>query len=309
VVISSRKRVFLPTAYLILILGIIAAASSALFIQMTHLSREAPFLLAMSRLLVAAVVLAPFMIRQLRQHGRSLSRADFVRAAPAALFLGLHLGAWNIGVAHSTVANASLIVNLNPVAMPILLYFLVRERLTRGEIVGTVVALLGVTVLILGDATLGFGASTIKGDLICIGAMVLVVAYLAATKFRARGTPMFIYLIPLYLGAAAVCAPIAAWEAAHLDTINQRDWIAILGLGLIPTVIGHSAFNYSMVHLRSQVFSIANLGQFVVAAALDWLIHRHLPSTRFYLAAVLIVIGAIVVVTNPPKPDEPNGDA
>lgn len=291
--------------YFILIIGIAAAATSGLFIQWTPLSKDAPFLLAVGRLMVAALVLSPFMIRDLRRHARKLTFADFLRAAPGGILLGLHLGTWNIGVANSTVANATLIVNLNPVAMPILLFLLVREKLTRGELVGSGIALLGVSVLVALDPNLSFGAGTLMGDLVCVGSMVLAVGYLVAGKFRAKGQPLFLYLVPLYLCAAATCLPVALYESTQLTTITQTDWLAILGLGLIPTVIGHSAFNYSMVHVRSQVFSIGNLGQFVVAATLDWIIHAHAPALRFYPAAALIVAGAVVVVLNRPRPVAP----
>jgi len=44
-----------------------------------------------------------------------------------------------------------------------------------------------------------------------------------------------------------------------------RQWLMLIGLGIIPTVMGHSVLNHCMHLLRGQTVSIFNLGQFVFA--------------------------------------------
>jgi drug/metabolite transporter (DMT)-like permease len=278
-------------AYIILLVGIAAAAASGLFIHYTDLP---PFTLAASRLVIASAVLLPVMLFVLLRQGRTIQLDDFKRALPGGVLLGLHLGTWNMGVDLTAVANATLIVNLNPVAMPFMMYFMARERITRGELIGTIVALSGVAILTV--FTADFGSDTFKGDMICVGSMVLAVAYLAFGRFRAKGVNLWVYVVPVYMIAAVTNLVPALFEVGSIERIDQKDVISVLGLALVCTVIGHSSFNYGMVHLRSQVVSICNLGQFVVAATLEYLIYSRVPEARFYPSAALIVLGALLVV-------------
>lgn len=292
-------------AYVLLIIGIIAASTSGPFIQMSAWADVAPFLLAFARLMLAGLLMMVFRFfftnKNVGGARRTFSYDDFRAALPAGLLLGVHLGTWNMGVGASTVANATLIVNLNPVAMPIAMYLVIRERLTVGEILGTVVALGGVMLLMLGDPNISFSAGTLKGDLICFGSMLLAVAYLIVGKFRLKDRSLIDYLVPLYLIGALTCVPIALFESIKLDGVYRSDVISFVGLALVPTIIGHSIFNYVMPRVRTQVFSILNLSQFILAAILAWMLTGEVPERRFYPAAALIVVGAIFVVLTAPK--------
>jgi drug/metabolite transporter (DMT)-like permease len=84
-----------------------------------------------------------------------------------------------------------------------------------------------------------------------------------------------------------------------------REIAFIVGLGLIPTVTGHSIMNYSMKHLRGQVVSLANLNQFIFAGIMAWILLGEKPIWNFYIACALVVAGAITALRgHKPKPDE-----
>lgn len=68
------------------------------------------------------------------------------------------------------------------------------------------------------------------------------------------------------------------------------------GLAVIPTILGHSILNYSLKHFRGQVVSIINGLQFVFAAVMAYLIFAEAPHLVFYPTALLIAIGAWVVM-------------
>lgn len=279
-------------AYLILAVGVIALATSAPIIKSTDLPE---FSLAFGRLALGSLLLLPVMLLQLRRERRSMSIRDWMIAAPGGIFLGLHLCAWNLGVRDTTVANATLIVTLTPAFMPFAMYFAVRERVTIGEVVGSLISMSGVAVLTMGRAD--FGLHTVRGDVICFVAMLLVIVYLIAGRMRNHGRSIWLYLSPLYAWAALACLPGAIYEASKQPiSIDFADARAVVLLTLVPTLIGHSAYNFSMLNLRSQVVSISNLFQFMVAGTIAYVVRDELPERNFYPAALLVTIGAVVVV-------------
>lgn len=275
--------------------AIAAMASAVLWIKASNLP---PIALAWMRLVLAAAALTPLFLLTLRRSGQPFGRADVVRVIPGAILLALHFVTWIIGVRLTTAANASLIVNLSPVVMPFAMYLAERERLVRRELLGTILAIAGLLVLTLGGAEVGEG--TWRGDATCAVSMLFMVAYMVFARLRARGRPIWLYVVPLYWLAAPVAFVFGLRELGSLPTITLRESLLVLGLALVPTVIGHSIFQWAMVHLRSQVVAISNLGQFVFAGIFAALLFNEYPAPRFYLAAALIAAGAAVVIRAAP---------
>jgi drug/metabolite transporter (DMT)-like permease len=76
------------------------------------------------------------------------------------------------------------------------------------------------------------------------------------------------------------------------------EYIPILGLTLIPTVVGHSMFNLALRRLRGQVVSLCNLGQFIPASLIAYAVWgaAEQPSPVFYFAVPIVVSGAILSI-------------
>ena len=99
---------------------------------------------------------------------------------PSALVLAIHFTSWKAGARFIIAANASLIVNLAPLAMPFLLSFLAHDRVTRRELGGTLVALFGVLVLTGGDlATRG---ESVRRNFISFASLRCFAGYLSRVR-------------------------------------------------------------------------------------------------------------------------------
>ena len=276
--------------YLILLLGIVTAASSVFFIRLSDV--PAAWYSAI-RLIVAGACLAPLAWRSIAVH-RSPGWRDLLIGLPAALPLAVHYWSWFIGVKLVSAATAALLVNVTPVLMPFLVWILMRERINRGEILGSVIAVAGVcTLAFLKDPN---GRNTPFGLLLTSGSMCLCAVYLALGRRFARGRPIFAYLVPLYGIAGVLCLIIVALSGERWIPLNANQWLILAGGIVVPTVVGHTALNYAMVHLPSQVVSIANLGQFIFIALLAIPVLHEWPSWTILPPAALVLIGALIVI-------------
>ena len=70
----------------------------------------------------------------------------------------------------------------------------------------------------------------------------------------------------------------------------------VLGLALVPTVIGHSTLNWSMRHLGAQAVGVANLGQVLFASTMAYFILSETPRWTTGIAAGLIACGIVVAL-------------
>lgn len=280
----------------LLLLGVFACSTAAIMIKAGAMH---PAVLCAGRLMIASVVLTPLFWWEWRKHKGAMPAGWLRRTTLPALMLSAHFISWTFGARMTLTAQATLIVNLAPVALPFFLHWLLAERINRREIQGTVLALAGMLVLSAKDALAGGG--DVAGNLVCFGSMLAFTWYLVLGR-RNRDVPsLWLYIVPVYWQAAAICA-VAALPWAHTAGLaTGREWLLMAGLAVIPTIIGHSLLNRSMRELPGQLVSLCNIGQFVFAAVMAWLLFGELPGPVFYAAAALVVGGVAVVVLSSPR--------
>jgi drug/metabolite transporter (DMT)-like permease len=287
---QTRSSISIAHA-LLLFLGIFAASTAVIMIRA---STEHPFLVASYRLLLAAGLLSPFFFQEARQEPREAVRQQIGWAALPALALAVHFMSWIIGARMTLVANASLMVNLTPIAMPFFLWLFYRERVTRWEVAGTGLTLAGL--VLLSAASLQLSATYFWGNLTCLGSMVAMACYLALGRKNGGRARLWLYLVPLYAIAGVVCLICALVVINPIKAYTLDNLLFIAGLALVPTIFGHSLLNYALRHFRGQVVSVANLSQPIFAGLLGFLIFGEVPSPMVYPAAALILSGVGVAL-------------
>jgi drug/metabolite transporter (DMT)-like permease len=214
--------------------------------------------------------------------------------------MGLHFASWMTGARMANPTNASLIVNMMPAVMPIFLFAIVRERVTKPELLGTGLAMIGVCVL--GALDFHISAENFTGDLICFGSMLIFCVYLTLGRKNRHFATIWLYVVPLYffggllfLILGLIIEPSVAW--------SLKEVLLIVALVVFPTVIGHSILNYSIKHMRGQLVGIINLFQFAFVAVMAWLVGEKTPEWTIIPAAVFVLTGAIIVVRSQKTPE------
>jgi len=274
-----------------LLFGVFACSTSILFIK---ISTENSVLLSAYRLLVAAIILTPVFLKNLKKHKDNFGWRELQASLLPGVSLGLHFIAWIIGARMTMVTNATLIVNMVPVVMPFFLFILFKEIVNRWEIIGSIIALVGILILSGGDFHLN--NQTFQGDLLCFIAMLLFAFYLALGRKNKDHINIWLYLVPLYYIAGIFCFLISLFAVNPIKNYTLKNLLLILGLGIVPTVIGHSILNYSMKHFRGQIVSIINLSQFIFAGIMGYFILGEIPKNLFYISAILVASGSILVI-------------
>lgn len=276
---------------LLLIVGVYACSTAVIFIK---ISEEHAVLLSSYRLLVAAVLLTPVFIRDFRRQAGSFAVREFRATIVPGIMLGLHFISWISCARMTNAANASLIVNLVPVAMPFFMLMMIRERLNRNEVAGTIAALVGLFLLSGTDYELN--REYFWGDVGCFVSMLFFAFYLALGRRNRHFPTTWLYVVPLYYVAGFFCLLVALPFVNPIKPYPLRELGLIAALGIIPTIVGHSILNASMQQLRGQIVSVVNMGQFVFAGIMAFFFLAELPHTAFYIASVLVVAGSYLAI-------------
>jgi drug/metabolite transporter (DMT)-like permease len=146
--------------------------------------------------------------------------------------------------------------------------------------------------VLLGAWDLQFRTEYFLGDVICFGSMVLFASYLVLGRVNRDFPSLWLYMAPLYFFAGLTCAAVALLTTDfHSQPYDVEQLALLVGLGVIPTVVGHGCLNHALKYTRGQVVGVANLGQVVSAGILAFLILGEVPEASFYPASALIGVG------------------
>ncbi|MEW5815838.1 MAG: DMT family transporter [Spirochaetota bacterium] len=276
---------------LLLLLGVLAASSAVIMIKACSLH---PILMASYRLLIAALFLTPLYIKDVKTQKLPFSFKLFRTSIIPGLVLGLHFISWIFGAKLTTVANSTLIVNMLPVVMPFVIFFLIQETVTVIEIIGTVLAMAGV--FLLSGLDFRLAGTNFSGDILCFISLLFFALYLGIGKKANKHNSLWIYLVPLYYAGGIFCFIISLFFTNPGRPVGRWDFLMVVGLGIIPTVLGHSILNYSLKRLRSQLVSLINLGQVLFAGIMGYIFFREVPGVSFYISSAFILSGVVLVI-------------
>lgn len=212
-----------------------------------------PITLAFLRWIVAFLVFFPIAYSRTKKEWPALKQ--YWRAVIILALTGV--AAFNtlvyIGLHYTTSINASLMNSSTPIIIYILSFIFLKERLTKYQIIGTLLSLAGVLFIISGgslQSLLSFSFN--KGDLIVLVAVFCWSVYSLLIKKYAGKLPGYsTFLVTIAIGAIMLL-PFTAYEL--LTTSQTIVWSAstigaIIYVGVIASIVAFLSWNTGVVSL------------------------------------------------------------
>jgi drug/metabolite transporter (DMT)-like permease len=294
---SIPNRLTVPARYrdagLFVLLAVLFG--SAFVAIKTGLRELPPMLFASLRFDVgAAALLAYVLLTRPRSSWLPRSRRDLLGIGVAGLFLvALNNGLLFLGQGSTTPAMASIMYGLNPVLAPVIAWWVLGDRLSRGGVLGIGVALAGVVIIVQPSPSAVANASVL-GQLLVAGAAAAV----ALGSVLLQRVEPDMDRVPLTAWAMAVGAlvlhgvSLAAGESpASVVGIEPVTVASVLVVGIPATAVAY-AVHFGLLERVGAVR--ANLVAYavpVVAALLGWLLLGAAVSGWTVLGFAVVVAG------------------
>ncbi|HWL23393.1 MAG TPA: DMT family transporter [Ureibacillus sp.] len=203
-----------------------------------------------------------------------------------------------IGVYYTTSINASLMNSLTPIFLYIFSFAFLKIKVSRNQIIGTVISLVGVLfILTKGSIDNLIHFSFNVGDLIVIVAVVSWSIYsLLVKQFSDRLPGFSTFLISIVIGAIMLL-PFSAYELATLESPiiwSGKTIGAILYVGIFASIVAFLSWNKGVVAIganRAGIF-LNLIPVFATIFATIFL------GEQLYLAQIiggLTVIGGVIL--------------
>ncbi|MGE5381342.1 MAG: DMT family transporter [Methylocystaceae bacterium] len=285
-----------------MIAGITAAIIWGLSFIFTKqvLSYITPFELGGLRYLLAALSIT--LLWALRFIRLTIDREGIRDLLIIALFQPvIYFIAETYGVKFTTAAEAGVMISLIPIIVPVLSVFMLKEKVSLGQVLFTVLAIIGVIVIV----AVGSGDGKAAGNNHALGIALLLLAVLSGSLYNiasrsasARYSPIDITFVMMWAGAIFFNG-LAITEG----TINGSPFGYFSNLGLTPVLLSTMylgvisslgaffALNYALNKLpASQVAIFLNLIPLVTLLASVVFYHKILGTWQL-IGSIAILIG------------------
>lgn len=279
--------------------GFVLLASCA-FATAGPLARAArpadPLFVAAARVVIAAACLALLDPRGVVRDLRGLPRRTLGKVFLVGALLGAHFALFLCGLDRTTLAAGISLVSLEPLSVVVWAWVLFRERPSRAEQVGVLLATAGAVVVAQGA---GQGEHRIVGDVLVIGSVALFGLYVAGARALKDALPARTYAAAVYACAAiALCVALPFLPAAEGTTRMppSGSWIAILGVALIPTLIGHTSVQTAARSLPPATVALVSPGETLGGVVIGIALMGERPKGVEIAGAAIILAGALIAI-------------
>jgi len=226
--------------------------------------------------------------------GRRVTARDVRQVFLPGVFFGLNLAVFFAGATHNSVANAALIGSLAPFLIVPVGAWLFGEYINPRALAFALLAFGGVTLVLFsappnGDASLG-------GNVFGVVAMLLLVAYVASTRYFRRGMDVTTFMATICPIAAVAVLPLAI---IHGDVfgMSSTGWTYMLILTLTSGVAAQGLLVYAQKTIQIGTIAISQVVQPALAVVWSFLILGEVVNDRQIAGIAIVMAGLLGFVT------------
>ncbi|AYA77482.1 EamA family transporter [Bacillus sp. Y1] len=272
--------------YFALIVGVIAVSASAIFVKFS----EAPSgVIAFYRLLFSVLLMLPVFLMKYVKELALISGRDWLYATLAGVFLAFHFILWFESLNYTSVASSTVLVTLQPLFAFVGTFLFFKERFTLKAILCAVAAIVGSVIISWGDFQVS--GTALFGDILALLACALVTAYLMFGQSVRKRISLITYTFVVYSISSIVLLLYVLIVGESLYPYPKNEWWNFILLALIPTLLGHSLFNWAIKWISTSIISMAILFEPVGATILAYYLLSEKVLFTQLLGGSIVIVG------------------
>lgn len=242
---------------------------------------------AFYRMAIASALILPYVLvkKQLKVPGQKFLWLSVL----CGVVFGVDVGVWNIAIQQSTATQATLLTNLSPVWVGVGAFFFLKDKPTTNFWIGTVVAIIGM-VMLVGlnvflnlDFNLAFGFAILSG--------MLYAVYMLTSKFILEETDVITFMTISTVSAAIALGIISFLIGEPFYGFSNEGWFVLVIQGVVCQLLAWLLISYATKHMRATRVSVSLLGQAVLAAVLAWLFLDEAISLQMVIGGLVLLFG------------------
>jgi drug/metabolite transporter (DMT)-like permease len=228
---------------------------------------------------------------------RNFSLRTWLLVALSGVFLAFHFIFWIGSLKYTTVASSTILITLQPIFVMVIAYFALRERAAWRAVAGAMIAIVGSTAIGWGDFQVS--GSALWGDFLSLIGTLVVAGYLVIGQYLRNTMSSMVYSLLVYVFSIIVMVIYCLWEGYSLVDYPREEWGLFILLAIIPTVFGHTLFNWLLKYVNAATISMAILGEPIGATVLAYLLLSEAVTVSQWIGGAIIMSGIWLFLTTP----------
>jgi len=207
-----------------------------------------PIGLSFWRWIVATLVVLPFTLKHISHHSHTIMKEWRIYVSAAFCLIVLGNTTIYIALNYTTAINGAIVSSVQPAVTFVLSWLLFRELVTKGQIAGSVIAIIGVFYIISrGDIFVFFDLKPNPGDLWMVVSVVGFSMYAVLLRKLPPSVPAILTLNVIQCLGIILLLPFYGWESLYDRpmVLNQVTIISVLWAGIVVAVAALGLWNYT----------------------------------------------------------------
>ena len=272
--------------YAVLAIGVISVSTSAILVKVS----SAPSgVIAFYRLFFSVLFMLPVFLIKYVPELRLITRRDWIFSIVAGVFLAFHFILWFESLNYTSVASSTVLVTLQPLFAFLGTYFFFKEKFSWKAILSGLLAVFGSVIISWGDFKISGAA--LFGDFLALIACALVTAYLMFGQSVRKRLSLVTYTFVVYSISTITLLIYVLIRQEPLVPYATNDWVYFILLAIIPNLLGHTLFNWSLKWLSTSTISMAILFEPVGAAILAYYLLQEAVVWTQALGGAIVIGG------------------
>ena len=271
---------------LIVILGVVAMSTSAIFVRY---STAPSMVLVLYRMLLAVILLTPSTLLKNKEELRSLEKRDWLLCAVSGIFLGFHFISYFESLKWTSIAAAVVLSDTEVLFVALATLAIFRKRISGRAWLAIALAFGGSVVIAAAETAAG--ANPLRGNLLGLSAAALMAVYTMIGSVCRRKVSTTVYTFLVYCAAALTVAAAAIVSGTPVFGYGALNLGIGLGLAVFPTLLGHSVFSWGLKYLPPTFIATAKLLEPVLASVMGWLLFRENPGWQVAVGGCIVIAG------------------
>lgn len=269
------------------------------FVVIRHVAHDiSPGALGAGRLLVAAIVVLPLVLR--RGWVQPTRREWILLTACGVGWFGIYNLALNEGERRVDAGTAAMIIQIGPIIVAVLAVSMFGEVLHRWLVAGMVIGFGGVAIIARGYS--GGGDGDLVGVLLVVLAAGMYAVGVLSQKSLLQRIPSVQVVFVSFVIGAVICLPFAHDLVSVVSEGGPTLWWTVY-LGVFPTAIAFTTWAFALAHTDAGKLSMTTFLVPAITTLIAWALLDEVPPALTFVGGALAITGVLLTRRKPsPRP-------
>jgi len=242
---------------------------------------------AFYRMAIASLFIVPYVL--ITKQFKVTSKKALGFSMICGVVFGLDVGVWNIAIQQSTATQATLLTNLSPVWVGIGAFLLLKDKPKQNFWMGTVVAIIGMVLLVGFDLFLNFdfNIAFIFGVL----SGMLYAVYMLLSKTILEEMEVMTFMMISLLSSTIALGVLSYVFNEPFTGFSDAGWLVLVVQGVVCQLLAWLLISFATKHMRATRVSVSLLGQAVLASILAWWLLDEQVSLQMVIGGIVLLFG------------------